>query len=441
MLKERRELEENLIPILKSTSIKKRKVGIIKKELLKFEIHEGTTQKFFTKPESIREVDTRVLYLLTDILHKETQDLSIYPEDYFTEIDKKESLKYSGELETEDIISLPLAIDNATIVGNGVYMATLPIRIINKLLQQQLLSYNFDVQREAKFERRKNEVVKIATLNINSVKEISQHLLDGTLVPTVLTFNAATRTSDSGDELIYDNKKTQLTITKGTVIDIIDGYHRCKGIQLALSKNPDLDFNFPIMFTNYSIKKAQQYLGQIAKANPISKTRILELSQSRLSDSVVQQLKDESDLKGKVSQTARIHSLNKELVTYNVLSDTIDEQFKMETKADAMDVGDYLVDFFNYLIGIYPEEFISNIEETRNLSLINENSMFAGYIVLARRMFEDGKKVKELRQVLNKIDFSKDNNLWEELNILSDKKLTTNARKNIVNFFKELELQ
>jgi hypothetical protein len=156
----------------------------------------------------------------------------------------------------------------------------------------------------------------------------------------------------------------------------------------------------------------------------------------------VQQLKEESDLKGRISQTNRIHSLNKELVTYNVLSDSIDEQFKMETRADAADVGDYLTDFFNILIGEYSEQFLTNIEETRKTSLINDNNMFIGYITLARRMFESDIKARDIRKIIKNIDFDRNNPTWVGLIIDESGNLleTNKVRKNIRSYFEDLEL-
>jgi hypothetical protein len=179
----------------------------------------------------------------------------------------------------------------------------------------------------------------------------------------VLVWNAAVRSSSTGTELVYNSNTMELTIEKNTDLFIVDGWHRCKASQNALQINPDLNFNFAVLITNYSTKKAQQYQAQLAKATPISKVRIMELEANRLSDTVVQQLKEESELKGRISQTNRIHALNpeKELVAYNVLSNSIDEEFSMETRADAADVGDFLSEYFNMLIG----EFINNIEETK----------------------------------------------------------------------------
>jgi hypothetical protein len=321
-------------------------------------------------------------------------------------------------------------------------MVTVDIQTINKLLSNELLDYNFDLQREATYRRVKNEVKKEPTLVMSNVKEISSHLLEGTLVPTVLVWNAAVRSSSTGTELVYNSNTMELTIEKNTDLFIVDGWHRCKASQNALQINPDLNFNFAVLITNYSTKKAQQYQAQLAKATPISKVRIMELEANRLSDTVVQQLKEESDLKGRISQTNRIHTLNpeKELVTYNVLSNTIDEEFTMETRADAADVGDYLSEFFNMLIG----EFVNNIEETKEKTLMAENSMFVGYIVLARRMFESNIKARDIRKIIKNIDFSRENELWKQIGVLDQNgnlTETNKSRKAIRDYFNNLNLE
>lgn len=449
MLKDRRELEDKLIKTIVNSKLKteKDKVEDIKLHLSKnYQIGSGKIQKFLNNPKKeIEDLDIRELYLFTEQVFSKTGNMEIDPDTYFTDIDIRESRQFSGLTEVKKSeIDFPITVTNAQVVGNSAYMVTLDIKVIDKLLTSQLLHYNYDLQREAKYTRRKDKVIIEPTLNMKNVTEIQSHLLQGTLVPTVLVFNAATRSAESGTELIFDSKKMELTITKDTKLDVVDGFHRCRASQLALQQNPELNFNFAVLITNYSTKKSQQYQAQLAKATPLSKTRIQELEANRLSDTVVQQLREESELRGKISQTNRIHSLNKELVTYNVLADTIDEEFKMNTRADAADVGDYLTEVFSFLIGSYPEEFINNLAESRKNTIINDNNMFVGYLVLARRMMENGLKEREIRNLIKNIDFSRDNDLWKELGVLDDKGNiadTVKARRAIKQYFEKLEIK
>jgi hypothetical protein len=424
LLGNRKELESNLIEAIKTIKRKKRVINDIKEEVLK-------------------DLDLRELYLINEQVFMKTGDMSINPEDYFTEVEVKESRKYSADVK-RDKMDYPITLSNATVVGNAAFTVPVSVQVINDLLSNNLLTYDYELQREAKFKRSRDNAIRIEpTLNKKNVDEIEEHLLQGTLVPTTLVFNAMTRSADSGDELTYDASSRELTINSGTDMAIVDGFHRTKAVIKALQKQPDLQFNFSVLITNYSKKQAQQYQAQLAKATPISKVRVQELEANRHSDSVVRQLREESDLKGLISQTNRVHSVNKELVSYNVLADTIDNEFKMSNKAEAMDVGDFLVDFFNVLLGSYSDEFLDNPVETRKESLINDNNIFVGYIVLARKMFEADIKPKQIRNIVKNIDFNKNNKLWQDIGVL-DSKLriddTNKARKNIVHYFNNIDL-
>lgn len=443
MLIERMELEQRLIPEMSTIANDKAKLNKIKKKLSENEILESKTSMIFNKPDIIKQEDLRLLALLTTAIYQANKVDDINPSHIFTPIELKEARMYSDSLafKTQEPL-FPMTFDRTEFIDNSVYITSMSVQEINKLLVNGGLSYDFETQREATYEKRNDQIVQVATLNQHSVDEISNHLVEGTLVPTMLAFNAKVRSSDGGDELIYDNKKREVTITKGTILTILDGYHRCKGIQAALSVNPKLEFRFPVMLLNYSQRKAQRYIGQIAKANPISKARAKELSQASYAVTIIQQLREESMLRGMISQTERLERINKEVVTVSVLMDSIEEEFNLRTKKDAMDVGDYLVKFFDYLISYYEEEFITKYNETRSVSLINYNQMFHGYVILARKLYEKNRKPNDIIEIIKKVDFSKDNPIWRDMGVLKKDGSTNyqSSKKHIKKYFEQIEI-
>jgi hypothetical protein len=444
MKKDRQELEANVISVLEKVKLlpaKDRKAVETKvKKGLKDTIDPGSAMNLINHAErELLNLDTRILCVFTEQLYIATGDLTIKVDDYFSPNEIKKAKTFNPKDELEDTIELPITLDNVLMIDSENYMTMLDIKTIKKIFH--LLRYNFDTQREAKIVRRQGSIEKEAKLNMTSVKEISERLLNGTLSPTTITFNLLAGTSDFGNEGVYDSKKMQLQITSGTFIDILDGFHRLSGTMNALDVNPELDFKFQIAIKNYNLNQAQKHLAEISKVNVISKIHIEALEASRYSDTVVKQLQRESDLKGRISQTERVITINNELVSYNVLADTIEEEFKMETKKDAMEVGDYLTKFFDYLIGTYQDEFINNLSEIRNKSIIAQNNTFAGYVVLARRMKEEGIKITQLENILSKIDFSRENKFWDELNILDEGRITNKTRKKIKEFFEQLDLR
>lgn len=441
MLRDRIELEENLIPVLHDLKSDKKTIKDIKLHLEKYDISAGKVQKWLKdSAQELNNLDLRQLFLLTEQAYQKSGKEQINPELYFTKSEVDESRQYSDILESEqDLIEFPYTIPNVLKLSDEEYTTILDVKTIYKLMKSNKLHYNFEIQREAKVVKRKDQIIFMPTLNMENVKQIKEHLINDTLLPTDLKFNAAIRTSETGSELVYDPKRLELSIQRGSRIDILDGFHRCKAIESALDEKKDIDFKFTVMFTNYGVSKAQKFQSQIAKATPISKVRAAELEASRPSDMVVQEIKRESDLKGRVSQTNRIHY--NEVVSYNVLADTIDELFPLNSRIEIADASDYLVEFFNFLLGYYPEILDT---ETRKNSIIGDNNMFVGYLTLAKKMMDKNIKPKEVRKYLKGVDFSRNNTLWtKELGILDDKGNITDTnkfRKTIKEYFEQIKI-
>ena len=84
---------------------------------------------------------------------------------------------------------------------------------------------------------------------------------------------------------------------------------------------------------------------------------------------------------------------------------------------EARETAKYLTTFFEYLIGLYPEEFLES--RNQNESIMAYSKMFAGYIGLAAEMKKQEIDFKEIKTVLDQLDFKKDNPLWKELNLVT----------------------
>lgn len=419
MKENRAGLVEKIKENLHHLSNDKQSTKAIKDELIKYRIHGGRVEEYLSHGEVLEEADIRELALLTDQLFKQTGLVEINPENWFTDNEMKEAKQYDYMLVNgEDDIVFPLEVENVIHIGNNLYIASLDIQVIAKLMKSKKLNYNFDIQRQATHTKRKDSIMQKPTLYKKNVKEIKELLLKDQLIHTTLAFNAATQTSDSGEELTYNSKRNVLTINEGTRLDILDGYHRCVASQQAFSENPELKFKFVVMISNYTTRMAQQYQAQLAKATPIPTARVQELEANRLADTVVQILKSESELRDRVASTgSKMNITAGELVSYRVLADSIDREFPMKSMLEAREIAKYLTTFFEYLIGSYPEEFLNT--RNQNVSIMAYNRLFAGYIGLAAEMKKQEVHIENLKSILDKVDFSLDNPLWKELNILN----------------------
>lgn len=416
MKEKRAELLNSIKENIQHIATNRNAVRDIKEELAKYQIPAGRVEEYLSNPDALKE-DQRELALFTEQVYSKTGIQSLNPEEYFTKHEMKEAKQFDYQLTFgEETIEFPLVLKGVLHVGNHLYAATLDVPTIAKLMKGKKLNYNSEIQRQMKTIKRASGIIQTPTVYKKNVKEIKELLLKDQLIHTTLAFNAATDTSETGEELTYDSKKGELTIHDGTRLDILDGYHRCLASEQAYNENPELDFRFMVLISNYTTRQAQQYQAQLAKASPIPTSRIQELEMNRLSDTVVKTLKSESELRDRVATTNSQVGAGS-LVSYRVLADAIDREFpNMKTAKEARQVARYLTDFFEELIGSYPDEFVSDYKHTG--SLMAYNKMFAGYVALAAEMKSKSIAIDELSSILDKVDFSKKNKDWQQLNIL-----------------------
>jgi hypothetical protein len=280
---------------------------------------------------------------------------------------------------------------------------------------------------------------------MQNVLEIKDNLKKKKQKHTQIVINAAIASAESGEEeLSYDPDTMRLTINRGTLLDIVDGYHRTKGTEICYVESGHIDHDWILLLTNYSDKEAKEYQGQLAKQTPIAKERREALLGERKGDMVLERLIPNSELKDRVSQTVSVHTSNKELVSYDLLAKTISEQFNLEKIVNVYKVADYLTKFFNFLFGTFEDEFLNNPDKYRKTSLMNQNNFIGvGYVVLAKRMMESELDPSEVVRIISGINFDKDNSQWIDLGIIDSKGRITDtpkARKAINDFFENIEI-
>lgn len=440
----REELERELVePTL---TVKRTRNGQqrVKDNLLnKHMIIGGNVQLWINNPKKeLQHLDWRVLFLFAEQIYSETEDRNINPRDYYTEIESKKAKKYLGNLIVKEDIQLPLKLNNVLAVNNDQFMTKIDIKTLAQM-SAFLLNYNFDIQREAKRIVRRGETIREATLVMENVKEIKNNLNKGKQETTTIVINASAGTADEGNELTYDTADNSLTINQGTVIDIVDGYHRCRASELVINENPNVEFEFIVLILNYTDDMAMNYQGQFAKQTPLSSTRQKQLARPSQSDNIVNMLMTQSELRGRVSSSIIPRLRAKELVSYDVLADAIDKEFDLERVVEFHKVSKYLKTFFNILLESYSEQLLENPLEWKRHSVMVENNMFVGYTNLARRMYESNIPEIDLIDYIDKINFSRDNPIWKEIGFLNEKENLnrTNVAKHAVrNYFESIEL-
>jgi hypothetical protein len=446
MLKERQELEEKLINTIKNKRLKSKR-GVMNDIILHLSENgiEDTTNWINQPDKYIPELDLRELFLLTDAVYKEVEEDVIRPDSYFTEIEIKKSKQFRGELGEEDEITFPFTLEKMIMLNYSTFFGKISADDLARLSIARKLHYNFDIQRECEFKRIKDKVIRHPKLVMQNVLEIKENLKSKKQKHTQITINAAIGSAEGNEnDISYDPETMQLTINRGVILDIVDGYHRTKASELLYVEQGHIDHEWILLLTNYDDREIKEFQGQLAKQTPIAKERRAALLGERKGDLVLERLIPNSELKDRVSQTVSIHTSNKELVSHDLLATTITEEFDLEKMVNVYKVASYLEKFFNILFGTFEDEFLNNPDNYRKISLINHNNIIGvGFIILAKRLYESNLDPAEVVRIVSSINFDKDNPVWVELGIIDKKGRiadTVKARKAIKDYFEKIKI-
>lgn len=402
MKKDRVMLEERIYEEMQRIAQSRKSMHRINENTLFFNIPVGTLQSIATGMVELEELSNIQLCQLCLSIYKETENMELSPFEYFTETELQIAHKSKNEFVfNKNNLFLPLKIQNVIMVDLEHYITKIKLSYLVKMYHSQLILYDFETQRSAKFKRGSDGVVPVPDVNRRSVEEISRKMIDETYLSDMITLNVY---SDEVEPVQYHAKNMELTINEGAVISILDGFHRLTGGVRAMEINPELDLELILSIRSYDTEKAKKYFGQINTINVVKPERLRELKQEKYSDIVVRDLQQKSDLKGKIASAAKVSKLAGQLTTFDILSYAIDNVFRPTTTLEARECSNYLIHFFTYLVGNFTEEFITNPDKYK-YTYLNHPLMFAGYIQIAKNFLDENKRLNEIKKYVDAINF------------------------------------
>ena len=379
------------------------------------------------------EGDIQFLYLFSFALNKalKEKDINILNDyqSYFTSVEISEWENYKEEKESEDIFPYNLK-DVQEIVPGQQWQTKLTIQQFNELYN--VLLWNPNSQRGFKVTK------KAIRINENplKVKEIAENILAGTYYPDHIKINVV----KDENKPIYNPKTRMLTLREGTKLNIWDGQHRKSASALVLVENPDIDFTWPIDITNLSEIETHNAMVQINKQSPIKLDVISTKDYSKNENLVLDKIMDSrGDLASATKDTDAFVKSDRALTTKPILAEAIKDNYdNLDSAMQRDEVAKWIVEFTNYLMGVYSDEFIVNPYEVKKTSYINNLNMFYGYITLSA-ILKDNKNWKEiLKQKINSIDFSVDNPMWREIGIIKENKIGKPTKNKLYKLFMEV---
>lgn len=382
------------------------------------------------------EEDIRFLFLFSFALNKALEnakitDFAINLEEYFTKLEIEKWSEYKESVKSKNIF--PLVFENVQEVTQGkIWQGLLSAQQLHQLSDDNMLVYNFRTQR--------NPVITSYGERINmdtgKVNEIKERLIAGDQFPDPIILNILNNGESSFN---YNERNKTLTVFDGSIINLVDGFHRKTASSLAVETNPNLNFNWQITFTFLSEKAAHDYMSQKDKQKPMRKEWIKQMDYTLPENLCVDAIIDDklSELAKVMKDSDEYIKFEKALTKKSIVATAIKEKYAEQIKisSNIRSTARWIVEVTDYLMGLYTDEFIVKPYEVKKTSYINNKNMFYGYIALSAKL-QGNKNWKELlKQKMELIDFSKQASTWREIGLSDDKDVNKSTRNKIYNLF------
>ena len=401
--------------------------------------------KILTKRLELETLDIQnnkelfILYLFTEGLQEALKQNDINGEpiglpaeiiqlgvrDYFTIAECQHFSKLIYE--NNENIGYPYVFEHMLQISDSHYYGIISAQDLTKIDSANDIIYNFNTQRNAKI-----DVFGIKRINVDKkkIQEISNNMLEGQQFADEIKINVLRNGDDDIEFITTDGISGTLKINSGEM-DIFDGFHRKTANQLAVLKNPEIQFNWKIAITNFTEQKAQDYMVQINKQTPMKKEYIKTLDKSKLENLVVDLMIDNPvfELSNKIKVTDREIKFGG-YTKKNILATAISEIYKdkLNTKIQAQQIAKWLVEFFNYISQWFDKDNYST-----------DRHIFYSYVALSREVFGKDNWQDIINDIFANFDFS---NMNSDITFLSYTKGNLNkvTKERLYNIFKKVEI-
>ena len=382
-------------------------------------VNSGEIDQYWTGSIRLDAAPDIYLLLIAKGLYDYLGEPSIKPEQFFTPVEINDGLKWRREIEKETV-ELPLEIVDVIAVTNNQWITSIDIQTLKRWYQGIPLVYNYETQRHPRIKRRPDgSIIPVKSVNPKAIASITERITKKRQFPDTITLNLL---ADGSDQFIYDRKRTTLTIISGE-LDILDGDHRLSGILEYLNNYPEGNMAYELRITNFDRDTARRFQNQVQTVNRFSKAQKEILQVEKPSNRCVNRiLSGQSDFGKVITENIGYIRAGEALVSFVTLSTAMKYIFDLGDgrqilNKEIYNIADWVSEVLDEIIGLYPEEFIEQKSQAKEVSVMTHENTFIGYIGLAKALMGLDKWRALLSSALASIDFGVDNPAWADLRI------------------------
>ena len=376
-----------------------------------YNIPKSYTLDLFNEPNKVDTLNTTELGLIAEQVNFHVNGNKEWINEYFTDTEIKVMRVYKKPKRDKKI---KRTFSPAIKLDENVYVIGVTRKDIALWYDNGVFLWDENIQREGVEQFYGDEVIIVPTINHSNVEEIKEQTLKGTLMANELAYNVVLGSSDSGQELYYNPETSELSIAEDALGQIIDGAHRSLGIHSAWMENNNINGMMPVRLSNYSTEEAARYQVELSKAVPLDKSRIRALDRSVITNKIVNELKIDGELMGKISDKSTPNKELGQLVSFLILSKAFEDFFKVETTLQVRNIANSFKEYLVYLFGDF-----NDYKDNKNYFLFN-NKIFYLHVYIFKRMMDENIPFSDLTNVIDIELFKKGNENLEKYKLRID---------------------
>lgn len=439
MKKRRRTLEILLSDILQENN---KNEDFLKSFLnsLEGKIYRGRATRIFDTSLQLSLLSDEELCLICRILYKLTRNTNIIPETFF--LDRE--IRASEKVESIDIDQNALPnVEFKNFLhkeGEEEWLGYVSYKQIKDWFERGYLTYNLQTQRKSTILERQGTRYVLPTIHRKSLNNIAKQMVLGKFYTNAITLNI---TKNLKEDVIWDEENSTLIvpISPTTELAIIDGCHRILGMVKALGEK-DIDNEICVIVKNLTVDEAQEFIYQEAQIN---KQNISALKNSSVRDPFMEMTKTiarmgspkNNILYGKIGflegNMKEAYCIGERFATG--LRDNFSDLYY--EKDLGVEIAKYIVDFFNLMGKLCPDEFLGDVEELKHKYVTVYSNLYVGLLAYARKIYGELDWDERLKDMLEIMDWRVENPEWRSLGITLER-LTVKTKEKIYSYFKNL---
>lgn len=244
-MKSNKELLENLSWVLFDVGLKNKDlIKAINKKLTEKGISKNIMHLLYDDLKGVDELDDITIMCILDASYAILKDDRVDMKNYFG-VNKTTAYEAYMNLETplEEIILEGMTEHEE----DGSYTGSISYEQIYNFMNNNLLIYYKETQREGKITKLGNNYIKTISINKKNIKEMSELAIKGELAPSEIKLNILLTDEDIEPQVYFKKEYKdigELCIKPEyqdeqhkTLLSIVDGYHRLLAITNAVSKH------------------------------------------------------------------------------------------------------------------------------------------------------------------------------------------------------------